>query len=306
MQRMGLDHTSGLQGEFRAAAAKLEKLADNAESRALVLQCRRDEKDYLLRRDEKYVTAAHQDLAKVEEFNRGKPKEKEAQADIAAYRAAFDALVAENRRLDTLEESMRTAIRKVEPALESLAAAGAERATAEVAQTQADCQRALKIAMGLALAALAAGVCIAVVLTRSITVPLRKSTHYAQEVASGAFDGTLAVDQKDELGVLAGSLRDMAANLKKMIAQTREQAERERQAEAERVADQQRRAEEERRRKDEEAAQERERLEQQRRARKSRPNATASRPNATGTRPRSFAARSTVCSKWSAPRPRAT
>jgi len=53
----------------------------------------------------------------------------------------------------------------------------------------------------------------------SLTRPLRQATEYAGSVAGGDFSRTLEVNQHDEIGVLADSLRTMVTKLQEMIAQ---------------------------------------------------------------------------------------
>lgn len=54
-------------------------------------------------------------------------------------------------------------------------------------------------------------------LTFIITKPLSKGVELSRAMASGDMTQTMNVDQKDEIGVLAKSLNEMAANLRKMI-----------------------------------------------------------------------------------------
>jgi signal transduction histidine kinase len=51
-------------------------------------------------------------------------------------------------------------------------------------------------------------------ITRSITIPLAKSVKFAEEIASGNLDASVQIDQKDEVGMLALSLRNMGVKLK--------------------------------------------------------------------------------------------
>ena len=53
----------------------------------------------------------------------------------------------------------------------------------------------------------------------SLTRPLIRAKNYAEGVAAGDFSGELVVNQQDEIGVLANSLRTMVANLQAMIAE---------------------------------------------------------------------------------------
>ncbi len=57
-----------------------------------------------------------------------------------------------------------------------------------------------------------------VLLTLLITRPLSKGVELARVMAEGDMTKTLDIDQKDEIGVLASALNDMAQNLRKMMA----------------------------------------------------------------------------------------
>ena len=58
-----------------------------------------------------------------------------------------------------------------------------------------------------------------VLVARTISRPVRAATAYAQEVATGNFDGSLNIVTRDEVGVLAGALSTMVGNLKGKIAE---------------------------------------------------------------------------------------
>lgn len=75
-----------------------------------------------------------------------------------------------------------------------------------------------------------AGICLGVVLaltlgfylTYIITTPLQKGVELSKAMAGGDMTKTMEVDQKDEIGVLAQSLNEMARNLRHMITDVRE------------------------------------------------------------------------------------
>ena len=69
---------------------------------------------------------------------------------------------------------------------------------------------------GLALA-LVLGVILSILIAKAITRPILKSVAFAEKVAEGDLDGRLDIEQRDEIGRLAGSLRKMVANLKARI-----------------------------------------------------------------------------------------
>lgn len=67
--------------------------------------------------------------------------------------------------------------------------------------------------LGLLLALIMA-VVFSIVITKSITVPVGKSSAFAEEIASGNLDATVDIKQNDEVGILARSLKYMGARLK--------------------------------------------------------------------------------------------
>ena len=69
------------------------------------------------------------------------------------------------------------------------------------------------------------GAGVALLLTRLVTVPLRQSMVFAQAVAQGSLNETLAVQSRDEVGKLADALRAMVEALKAKIAEATSQAE---------------------------------------------------------------------------------
>ncbi len=86
---------------------------------------------------------------------------------------------------------------------------------------------ALSILLMLASAAgaLVLGVVIAIFLTRAITNPVRKAVTFAQSLSSRDFSGTLQMKQKDEMGVLAASLNEIALRMREMVITIQENAE---------------------------------------------------------------------------------
>ncbi|MGE5707008.1 MAG: methyl-accepting chemotaxis protein, partial [Bacteroidota bacterium] len=55
-------------------------------------------------------------------------------------------------------------------------------------------------------------------MTRSITLPLRKGVEFAQKLRQGDLTAAIDVDQKDEVGILAAGLNEMAGDLRTIIA----------------------------------------------------------------------------------------
>jgi len=66
--------------------------------------------------------------------------------------------------------------------------------------------------------ALILAVIFSIIITRSITIPLEKSVQFAEEIASGNLDASVQIENYDEVGILAKSLKYMREKLKENIA----------------------------------------------------------------------------------------
>ena len=61
------------------------------------------------------------------------------------------------------------------------------------------------------------GLVFAFLMSRSITRPIVRGVDFARKMSEGDFTQTLQIDQKDEIGVMAGALNQMSSNLRQMI-----------------------------------------------------------------------------------------
>ena len=75
--------------------------------------------------------------------------------------------------------------------------------------------------LALAAGAILFGAFVAWSITRSITVPLNEAVRIAQTVANGDLSSTIVVHSKDETGRLLQALKDMNANLQKIVSEVR-------------------------------------------------------------------------------------
>ncbi len=62
--------------------------------------------------------------------------------------------------------------------------------------------------------------CFAFFIANGIARPLAQSTDYVKSLAEGRFDSEIAVDQKDEIGMLAGSLTEMNTKINDIMTET--------------------------------------------------------------------------------------
>lgn len=130
-KEIGLDAKSGLYGELRGAVHSVETLIgkDNYRLRSEMLQLRRNEKDFMLRLDEKYVDKLNKNVSKlltsvrVSDFS--STKKQEVSKLIKAYQNAFSNLVISQKELGYNEKmgsrnKMRNVVYQVDNELKKL------------------------------------------------------------------------------------------------------------------------------------------------------------------------------------------
>ena len=90
----------------------------------------------------------------------------------------------------------------------------AQQAGQEAEQSAATATRIISLCLA---AAVGFSILLAVLLVRSITVPIRKAAALAEIMAQGDFTNTMVTDQKDEIGQMAKSVNSMATQVAGMI-----------------------------------------------------------------------------------------
>jgi len=66
-----------------------------------------------------------------------------------------------------------------------------------------------------------AGIILAFIIAKGIIRPINKGVEFARQISEGNLKADVDVDQKDEIGVLAKALRDMAGKLKEIVGNIR-------------------------------------------------------------------------------------
>jgi methyl-accepting chemotaxis protein len=139
------------------------------------------------------------------------------QEDAQRYKKAMEAMLAAAEKLTSLNERRNVTANELLNESKNMAMAGMDN-TKKIADAGVSDLNSAQIAMlvGLALA-LVIGVILSVTIAKAITRPIFTSVAFAEKVADGNLDDHLDIDQKDEIGNLANSLRKMVANLKERI-----------------------------------------------------------------------------------------
>jgi methyl-accepting chemotaxis protein len=221
-EQRGFNEELGVQGKLRAAVHAVEteaKARKQNELTILLLMCRRHEKDYFLRRDEKYVTQVGERVkefsAKMEQLGLEEDVKKKMNALLADYKSGVDAVLAADKAVTQAEKSSREIASQLQQQVASIASE-TDQAVAAAKQRVSDLLGAQTNAMTLMLViASVSGVLVAYLVTRSVVKPLRSVVHRMDMIANGDGDLTQTVDESrnDELGELARAFNHFVAKI---------------------------------------------------------------------------------------------
>ncbi|MDO8256728.1 methyl-accepting chemotaxis protein [Shewanella algae] len=224
-QEIGLDPKSGLYGELRSAVHNVESLVAEhnvPELMVLMLQLRRNEKDFMLRRDLSYLNKFDSNIERFNEALSASLLDYSVRNNIeqlmSKYQQSFKSLVAKEQQLG-LDESkgMMGQLREAIFATESSSTKLRELAIAKVENEQQN-----SFMLELALFGLIALVLVisTVVIIRSIMGPVERITGVISRIEQQK-DLSLRCDvgSNDELGMIGRHFNSMVESFQKLIEQ---------------------------------------------------------------------------------------
>ncbi|MGI3017469.1 methyl-accepting chemotaxis protein [Shewanella algae] len=224
-QEIGLDPKSGLYGKLRSAVHNVESLVAEhnvPELMVLMLQLRRNEKDFMLRRDLSYLNKFDSNIERFNEALSASLLDYSVRSNIeqlmSKYQQSFKSLVAKEQQLG-LDESkgMMGQLREAIFATESSSTKLRELAIAKVENEQQN-----SFMLGLALFGLIALVLVisTVVIIRSIMGPVERITGVISRIEQQK-DLSLRCDvgSNDELGMIGRHFNSMVESFQKLIEQ---------------------------------------------------------------------------------------
>jgi len=189
-----------------------------AEGRVLLLTLRKEEKDYMLRGDEKYLQRFNDTLATLQiHINESKivdSEKKESLEHLGEYQDGFEAVVAKNKQINTLLADMKInadATVEIGEAVAKLASDFAHKTEAEISSSA---KQAIWIVVIVGIISVITGGLFAFFFSGSITKPVNQGVAMAEEIAQGMFGRRLNMTRGDEIGRLAVALDTMADSLK--------------------------------------------------------------------------------------------
>ncbi|WP_051249544.1 methyl-accepting chemotaxis protein [Maridesulfovibrio zosterae] len=208
----------------RSSAHDIEKAIDSVlvpDAKSLILEIRRNEKDYFLRGSDKYAQAtlnAINSLLTAFEKSTILPEYLEdIKADLKIYQNNFMAIVAEDKKVSSNTLAMRNAIHDIEPKIKEInnvAKIAMEKQTATII---ADASMFSETALFTGGVALLAGFIISLFITNSITRPLQTAVTTVEKVADGDLDQKVASSGKDETGMMLKAMGAMIGRLRDVV-----------------------------------------------------------------------------------------
>ncbi|WP_339028037.1 methyl-accepting chemotaxis protein [Bradyrhizobium symbiodeficiens] len=246
--KLGLNEKLGLSGSLRAAVHDIEtklKEVDDPRLTSGMLMMRRHEKDFMLRRDQKYVEALKKTAAEFSKQVDASTIPPAMKADIAKklakYEGDFSTWAAGAQDLASHGSAMSKEFRVIEPVLEDIEKNVAQRydaAKADEASTRASIKLWMWVALGCSILLVGS---VAFFIGRSISTALIAMVRSMTGLANGDTSVVIpGVGRKDEIGEMAGAVAVFKANMAEAERLRAEQAEAEARGRAQRKADMQR------------------------------------------------------------------
>ncbi|WP_234681781.1 methyl-accepting chemotaxis protein [Bradyrhizobium monzae] len=243
--RLGLSETLGLSGSLRAAVhdveAKLKEI-DDPRTTSWMLMMRRHEKDFMLRRDPKYIAevkkAAVEFSKAIEVVAVPTVVMNDITAKLQKYLAEFAAWAETAQQSAALDASMMKTFRDLEPGMQEVGTTVEglyKRADAAEAATRDAVRFWMMIAFLVTVAVLAV---VGFLLGRSISKALSGMVDAMTRLARGELSIAVpGIGRKDEIGEMAGAVEVFRANMTEAERLRAEQAEADTRRRAQRKAD---------------------------------------------------------------------
>jgi methyl-accepting chemotaxis protein len=243
--KLGLNETLGLTGSLRAAVHDIEtklKEIDNPRLTSWMLMMRRHEKDFMLRRDPKYVAELKKAAAEFSKAMEAAAVPAATMTDIGAklgkYQAEFASWAETAQQIASYDASIMKTFRALEPLMVE-ARNSVERTYKEADAAEGAVQNSVRLWMMVAFAVTVLILSlVGFLLGRSISKALSGMVGAMTRLARGELAITVpGVGRRDEIGEMAGAVEVFRNNMAEAERLRAEQAETEARAREQRKAD---------------------------------------------------------------------
>jgi methyl-accepting chemotaxis protein len=229
----GLTHKEGLEGELRNAVHEVETMVKDqglAELTVLMLMCRRHEKDYFLREDEKYLDQISQRIkefeVQMEMFGLAGDDLSKLRDLFSKYYSGMAAIVQIDKQINTDLVEMDQVAAQLEETVTEFDESAKTGIKINGQAVLTELRKSQSFLVLILCGAVALGVIVSFVITRSIIKPIGDVLFRLKDIAQGDGDLTtrLTVASKDEIGELARNFNMFVAKLQTMIQDIAENA----------------------------------------------------------------------------------
>jgi len=219
--KLGLNETLGLSGSLRTAVHDIEaklKESDNPRLTSWMLMMRRHEKDFMLRRDQKYVGELKKAAVEFSKLLAGADMPPALKADIVQklekYQTDFSAWAEGALEVARHGAAMSKEFHQIEPVIvkiqQSVERLYKEASSAEGA-TRGSVEMRMLIALGLAVVVVSGA---SLLIGRSISKALSAMVRAMTRLAGGDFTFAIpSLGRKDEVGEMAGAVEVFKTNM---------------------------------------------------------------------------------------------
>ncbi|SDL47889.1 methyl-accepting chemotaxis protein [Maridesulfovibrio ferrireducens] len=223
MQSGQTDQIGGLYQKGQAGIDdKLQKADDANRSIKWFITTRKNEKEYIISSDSKYLDMVKNDVANIVELMNDLSGRFSNPVNVAQVQSILKAITGYEENFINYTNLMNDQV-----LAEKQMVVAARKAENECRDARADQKAKMLSQMDFSNMILVVGACIALVLgvltaillTRGITGPIGMGVTFAQRMAQGDFTRTLDIDQKDEIGILATALNNMVSKLSSVVTE---------------------------------------------------------------------------------------
>ncbi|WP_187759795.1 methyl-accepting chemotaxis protein [Thiospirochaeta perfilievii] len=222
----GLSYDQGLQGEFRSASHNIEaELEKYNEEKILIeyLNLRRNEKDYLLRKEESYIKKVDSSILEIkksiENSNLDSNIKNELKTLIELYRLKFKNLTDKDIEIEGYTAELRSAVHQIEPIIAEIVSKTNIEMSSISKDTEMMAKKSIDIALITGFIAVILSIIFVVLIILSITRPVAKILKFIKSYALGDLTTKISLDSSDELGIISQNLQGAISTIHNTIIQ---------------------------------------------------------------------------------------
>ncbi len=216
-KKMGLTEEEGIRKNLRDAIHRVEHTINNLHNYKLLsemLMLRRREKDFIIRKKDKYLTLWQKDYEKIQQDVKATPMDKDTKdqimKELKEYKTEFATFTTAVKNIENFRENLNKLVNSRTELLDKIETA-----------TENNLQDFQKI-MILVLASFSIAIIIITSLLLYLSIkallkPIYRIREFTKYLSNGDFRYNLDIESRDELGQLANDINQIVLNLRHLI-----------------------------------------------------------------------------------------